>query len=311
MRETVEPHSFAASRRPAVALVALVVFIGAWIPVSSCKVKTKIHVDVPQAIRQAKTASFEDLLGIIRGYDKIKSLSGNELELIFTSTQKKDVGELWRYRELGGYVALKRPDSIHLVLLIPLMKSTLLDLVSVGDEFSCWTRENRLYKGKNSAKNLVFDDASGAKEYRIPIRGPHIFEAIFPQGVILDTPGIWLNLEEQTDGKANFYVLSVLKEGKSPRIHIIRKFWIERSGLTIARQQVFAEGGQVESDVAYSREVSVEGFSLPLQIRIERPLDGYVLDLTLKKWNVNPDLGDVDFEIKPRPGMQVVYPREK
>ena len=162
MRETVKPPLLTAVlRRPGV-LVASVLSIVALIAAAGCSVKTTVKVKVPQGIREAKTASFEDLLGIIRNYDKIKALSGNELELVFTSSRKMDIGELERFQKVHGYIALRRPDSIHLVLLVPIVNSTLLELVSVGDRFSCWTRENKLYEGRNSPKDLVFEDPSAA-----------------------------------------------------------------------------------------------------------------------------------------------------
>ena len=263
-----ELYSFTAIRCRAIVLLLSILALVAWISASGCSIKQTIKVNVPQGIRQAKTATFEELLGIIRSYDKINSLACNEVNLTFTSSRKIENGILEKYPKLDGYILLKRPDSVHLVLQVPILHSTLSDVVSVGDDFSVWSpKENRFYEGKNSFRELVMDGPSGSKEFNIPIRGPHIFEAIFPQSVVLDAPGIWIDMEEQSDSSTSYYVLSVLKEGKPPRMHTIRKIWIERLGMTIARQQVFGEQDQVVSDIFLLRRNSGWGFSLPLRIQ--------------------------------------------
>ena len=290
-------------------LLSLIVLLSA----SGCSVKQTIKVDVPQNIRQAKTAGFDDLLGIIKSYDRINSLSCNEMYLTLTSSKKMDVGELEKYHTVRGYILLRRPDATHLVLLMPVTKSTLFNVLSIGDKLSVWfPKENKFYEGSNSAKELVVEDPSGAKQFSIPIRGTHIFDAIFPQSVVLDSPDVRIGLEEQADARASYYVLSFVKEEQAPRIRILRKIWIERAGLTIARQQVFGDEGQVVSDIAYSNDIKIEGLDLPLRIHIDRPVDGYMLDLRFGNWNINPpDLTDNAFELLPPPGAQIIHLKEK
>ena len=318
MKETLELPSFTAPAircRAAFLLVSLLSSI-AWILTSGCSVKQTIKVEVPEAIRQAQTASYEELLGVLGGYDQINSLSCNKVTLTYTSSGKAEDGIfeiLKKYKEVGAYILLKRPDALRLVARTPIIQSTLFDVISVGDDFSFWyPSENKIYEGKNSARELIMEDSSGVKDFTdIPIRGPHIFEAIFPQSIVLDAPGIWVNEEEQTDERASYYVLSVLKEGKRPRIHTIRKIWIERSGMTIARQQVFEED-HVVSDVIYSDVVRMQGLSLPQHIVIKRPVDKYTLDMTFKGWNINPDLPDDAFKLPTLPrDAQIIHLKDK
>jgi hypothetical protein len=312
MKEIKELPSFTVTKLRAQAPIFLMLMLGAWLANSGCGIKKTVKVSVPEGIRQAKTAGFEELLGIIRGYDKIAGLACSDLKLTFTSLRKMDAGELERYRSLDGYILLQRPDSTHLVLLMPITSSRFLDILSVGDSLSMWyPRKNEFYEGRNSAKVLVVDDPSGSKEFTVPLRGSHIFEAIFPQGVALNAPGIWVAVEQQTDEKARYYVLSFSKEGTPPRNHTLRKIWIERAGLTIARQQVFTDEGQVGSDIVYSNQREVEGFAMPQDIHIERPLDGYILDLNFRNWRINPELEPGAFELKAPPDARIVPLREE
>jgi len=293
-------------------LVFLALFACASIAGSGCTIKQTVKVNVPQGIRDAKTAGFEQLLEIIRGYDTIKALSCNEMDVTFVSSRKIDIGELEKYPTVHGYILLQRPDSTHLVLQTPLVGSKFLDVLSIGDALSVWyPRKNEFYEGKNSAKELVVDDASGSREFTVPIRGSHIFEALFPQSVSLDSQGVWVSLEEQRDDRASYYVLTFSREGIRPRSHTIREIWIERLGLTIARQQVFADNGQVVSSITYSNQVMTDGFPMPLNIHIDRPIDGYTLDLEFKSWRINPDLPAEAFQLQPPPNAKIVPLREK
>jgi|WetSurMetagenome_2_1015567.scaffolds.fasta_scaffold152804_2 hypothetical protein len=298
--------------RAARSILFLGVLFFALLGTPACGVKQTVKIKVPPAILQAKTAGFEQLLAIIRESDKIQALACNELHLTLTTSKKLDNGELEKYRTVKGYILLQRPNSTHLVLLMPVTQSKLLDVLSVGNDFSVWyPRKNEFYRGLNSSQVLIVDDPSGPKEFMVPIRGNHIFEAIFPQGVLPDAPGVWITRDEQKDAQASYYILTFAREGARPRAHTFRKIWIERSNLAITRQQVFNDEGQIVSDITYADPIMVGDFSMPQQMRIERPMDGYSLDLSFRNWRINPDLDEEVFQLQPPPGAKVLILRDK
>lgn len=274
-----------------------------------CRVKEKIEFEVPPKISQAKTAAYDELLDIVKNYEQIRELSSNDLKVGFTYG-KRESGKLEKYRDGSGYILLRRPDSIHLVIQNPLTKTQLFNVLSVGNEFKVWyPRENKFYVGDNRAKELVSEDLPNG----IPFRGTHIYEAIFPQGIRLDLPELRISMEEATDETAKYYVLSIYKEGVPSRIYPVRKFWIERSELVIARQQVYLEDGRLVSDIHYSDMEQVNGFLLPLKILIDRPVDGYELKLEFKSksWRINNNLPDEGFILNPPEGAELIYLKEK
>lgn len=273
---------------------------------SGCKIKKTVKVEVADTSND-RSAGFDELLSVIKRYDRISELVGRDLELTLTVSRRSEPGLLDRYPKVSGYVLLKRPDAARLVLLTPLSKSTLFDILSVGDELTVWyPRENKYYQGSNSARELLVEDSGSSREFSIPIRGAHIFEAIFPQSIDLDSPGLRISMEEQSDAVARHYVLTVFQEAAGPRMNVVRRIWVERVGLTIARQQVFQEDGKVVSDITYSTPTTWDGFLLPLRIHVDRKLDGYVLDLKFKNWRVNPTLSEKSFELPPPPGAETV-----
>jgi outer membrane lipoprotein-sorting protein len=275
---------------------------------SGCGIKRTVKIEVPRKILQAKTASFSELIDIVGEYDKIRSVSGR-LRLTFTSG-KWESGKLDKYREAPGYILLRRPDDMHLVIQNPLTKTAELDLLSTGDDLRVWIpSKNEFYVGKNSAKELVAENLPNSPI--IPIRTAPIFEAILTRSIGIDSPEIRVSLKDTADASAKYYELQTYKEGKTFRIYPVRNIWIERSALTISRQQIFLEDGQMASDIVYSNVISVDGFSLPLKIYLDRPLDGYTLNMEFKTWEVNKDLPDNAFVLTPPPGAQVVHLKEK
>jgi outer membrane lipoprotein-sorting protein len=307
MRELLGIPLFTAKRRQIPFLALLVLSLLAF---SGCRIKKTIKIEVPQKVLQAKTASFEELLGMLQSYEKIQSLSSS-LEITY-SFGKKESGVIQEIKAQPGYIVLKRPDSTHLVVQNFVTKTRELEVLSKEDDLSIYYRRNNaLYAGKNSAKNLTIEDAGGAGSFSIPIRGGHIYEAIFPQSIRIDAPGFLYSEEEESDPGAKYYVLNIYREGATRRIHIVRKLWIERSSLAIARQQVYLDDGQVESDIAYSNETEINGIKLPLRIHIDRPLDGYALNLEFKSWRIDPDLPDNAFSLKLPDGVQIIHLVEK
>ena len=43
---------------------------------------------------------------------------------------------------------------------------------------------------------------------------------------------------------------------------------------------------------------------MPRKIHIERPLDGYTLELEITDWTINSDIEDKTFDLKPPPGVK-------
>jgi hypothetical protein len=273
---------------------------------SGCRIKRTIKTRVPEKVQLAKTATLEELFSLLHKHDDIRCLS-SRIDVTYYSG-KKESGVIQEIRKQPGYIVIRRPNSTQLVVQNFVTKTKELELLSVEDDLSIWvSRGNKLYLGKNSARELTLEASSESPEFTIPIRGPHVFEAVFPQGIQVGAPGTLYSLEESSDSEAKYYVLAFYHEGLNRRIHTERKLWIERSSLSIARQQVFQEEGQLVSDIAYSDATLIDGYSLPLKMHIDRPLDGYALDLEFKSWRINPDLADNAFILKPPEGAQIIH----
>jgi len=258
----------------------------------------------------ARTADLDELLAIINQYGKIFDLTNSSMKVSLT-LGKWESGSQEEYRSAPGYILLRKPSSLHLVIQNPVIyRTAIFEAVSNGDEFSAWLRDtNKVYKGRNSAKELVSDDRPDG----IPLRPDHLYEAIIPAEIDLIESSLRISLEESADKIAKYYIISVYREGIQPLIHVTRRIWIERSQLVISRIQSFDEAGRLTGDVEYSEMTPVEGFLLPMKIDLARPEDGYSLTLEFAngRWGVNSGLDDDSFVLPLREGTEIVALRER
>lgn len=284
----------------------IVLFIAIMTVSTGCTHKTTIKI--PKAILHAKDASLEELLDIVNQYDEINTLIAGNLKADYTSEKTEgDLIELKDYPRAPGFILLKRPDSIFFVIMAPVAKTRILSLASVGDEFRVYyKRKDTFYIGSNSAKELVSEDLD--ENLEIPIRATHILDAIFPKTIPLHDSKILYTKIEKEDEHSKYYVLEVFRNDPSRRIHKLREFWIERSGLTLFRQRVYDDEGRgrIVGNILYSDVAQYEKYTMPRKIRIERPLDGYNLDLEFKDWKINPVIKDEKFDLQPLEGVKQI-----
>ncbi|MDM7921770.1 MAG: hypothetical protein QUS14_05670, partial [Pyrinomonadaceae bacterium] len=84
-----------------------------------------------------------------------------------------------------------------------------------------------------------------------------------------------------------YYLLDEYARGENDTLVISRRFWFDRvGGIRLARQQIFDDAGEIESDITYGREGNLtttgEYNRLPLQIIVTRPQERYAMRLTYK-----------------------------
>ena len=90
MREILGIPLFTAKRRRIPFLAWLVLSMLASLATFGCTIKKTIKIEVPQKVLQAKTASFEELLGMLQRYDRIQSVSSSlEVDVLFRQERKR------------------------------------------------------------------------------------------------------------------------------------------------------------------------------------------------------------------------------
>ncbi len=283
-------------------LLCSLLFLG----VTSC-VKRTVTVPISPKVREAKTATLDDLLRLLEGYaEGIRALTSTSMRVTFSSG-RLDSGRLEEYRSAPGYVLLRRPDSIRVNIQNPVTKTTILELLSRGNDFSIWyPRENKFFTGSNSAREFEVEGQPG-----FSARPLQLFEAILPQCAPVASADTRIAFEEDRDSTTKYYVLSFYRDTGALRLESVRRLWIDRSNLAVARVETFTTEGARASIIRYSNIVETKGFQLPLSIKMERPIDGYLLEMQFRDWRVNPDLPEAAFVLNAPEGSERIRLKEK
>ncbi|HMJ09019.1 MAG TPA: hypothetical protein VK468_08440, partial [Pyrinomonadaceae bacterium] len=227
----------------------------------------------------------------------------------FAQFGSKDV-----YRSADGEVVVQRPASILLKVQVPVIKSDVAQMTSDGDHFrvailrdDAGGKFKKFVIGTNNADysklQKTFDaaDGDGAVKQNVSafanLRPQHFTDAMLVRptdAVHLYTQSTTYQVEEDaTAGKKSplrsvtrgYYLLDEFEKLPDGSLMITRRFWFDRvGGIRLARQQLFDNKGEIESDITYGREGNLtatgEYNNLPLRIQVTRLKEKYTMSLT-------------------------------
>jgi hypothetical protein len=210
---------------------------------------------------------------------------------IDTSAGGMKKGHVTDYKEIRGYVLARKPDSLHMIGLMPIVRTTAFDMVSDGQDFKLWIPpKNRFVIGKNEVAT------SNTDQPMENIRPQNIYEALLIRRIDPNSEIAVLENGYETlhDSKGHRvlqedYELTVIqKYDKGWRLG--RKIIFGRTDLKPHRQYIYSEDGTVATDAKYAEYKDFEGFSFPSRIEIFRPQEEY--DITLNMLKVNQQASD-------------------
>ncbi len=216
-------------------------------------------------------------------------------------------GHVTDYKEIRGYVLARKPDELHMVGLMPIVRSTAFDMVSNGQDFKLWIPpRNRFVVGKNEVTN------PNAAQPMENIRPQNIYEALLIRPIDPNTEIAVLENGYETlhDAKGHRvlqddYELTIIqKYDKGWRLG--RKIIFGRIDLKPHRQFIYSEDGKVATDAKYAQYKDYDGFSFPSRIEIYRPQEEYDITLNMLRVEVNQPLKDDQFVLEQPPGAVVV-----
>ncbi len=227
---------------------------------------------------------------------------------IDTSVGGVKKGRITDYKEIRGYVLARQPDNLHMIGLMPIVRTTAFDMVSDGQDFKVSIPpKNRFVIGKN-------DVATPNSDQKMEnIRPQNIYEAILIGRIDPKTEIAVLENGQETlhDAKGrrmlqDDYELTIVKKyDKGWRLG--RKIIFGRVDLKPHRQYIYNEDGSVETDARYADYKDFDGFSYPSRIEIVRPQEEYDITLNMLKVEINKPLKDDQFTLEQPPGAEVIH----
>ena len=217
-------------------------------------------------------------------------------------------GHVTDYKEIRGYVLARKPDSLHMIGLMPFVRTTAFDMVSDGQEFKLWIPpKNRFVVGPNQVTAL------SVTQPMENIRPQNIYEALLirhvdPNNEIAVLENGYETLHDSKGHRVlqDDYELTVIKKAANGWI-LERKIIFGRTDLKPRRQFIYSEDGKVATDAKYAEYKDYDGFSYPSRIEIYRPQEEYDITLNMLKVEINKPLTDQQFVLQQPAGAQVVH----
>lgn len=289
-------------------ILAILLFI------SGCNIVKK--KDTTPVLLKVEDASKEQLLNEVNRFAKVNSMRA-KMDLKFEDNSYSQFGTKEVYRSADGEVVIQRPSNILLKVQVPLVKMDVAQMSSDGDKFrvailnagSCGEKCKKFIVGTNNADYTKLQNSNEVKELDVNkdtkenvnafanLRPQHFTDAMLVKPT--DTADIYVTstiyqIEENEKEKKNsptrkvmrgYYLLDEFKKDNSGEFKISRRFWFDRVGIVrLAKQQIFDEKGEIESDVVYGSEGTLgnngEYKNLPLRIQVTRPKEKYAMSLT-------------------------------
>jgi outer membrane lipoprotein-sorting protein len=284
---------------------ALVVVL-AVLPLSGCLFRSR-RVERQYSTAPLKTATQAQLLEYINTQaSKIRSVQATVD--IDTSVGGAKKGTVTDYKQIRGYVLIRKPAMLRMIGLMPIVRNRAFDMVSDGRIFKLWIPpKNRFMIGRNDI------ETHNPKQALESLRPQVIYDALLlpevdPQSEIAVMES---GYETVTDAKRHKlqqpdYEIEIIRKGKNGWF-LSRKIIFSRTDLLPHRQLIYDDNGNVATDSRYESYKDYAGINFPNQIQIDRPQEEYNITLTIVKLQVNEPLTDDKFALEQPPGAEVVH----
>jgi hypothetical protein len=276
------------------------------LPTTGCLFRTR-RVEDTYSKAPLKESSQQELIDSInQEAEAIRSLKATVD--IDSSAGGMKKGHVTDYKEIRGYVLARKPDSLHMIGLMPFVRTTAFDMVSDGRDFKLWIPpKNKFVIGQNKVATPNSDQPMEN------IRPQNIYEALLIHGIDPSSEIAVLENGYETlhDGKGHRvlqedYELTVIKKSGDGWI-LARKIIFGRIDLKPRRQFIYSDDGKVATDARYAEYKDFGGFNFPSRIEIYRPQEEYDITLNMLKVDINTPLKDEQFVLEQPAGAQVVH----
>jgi outer membrane lipoprotein-sorting protein len=216
-------------------------------------------------------------------------------------------GQIKEFPTFGGYIFLRKPEDLRVLMRVPFLGSVALDMVSDGKTWKLWVPK------RNLAMTGTGEAADSSQHGLEGLRPKVIFDSLMIRSL---SPGQVVDLTQDSrvipdpkDKKQMIeepdYELTILEPPQSNIAHTLRVIHIGRSTLLPYQQDIYDQNGYIVTQAYYSNYQTFGDIPFPMKIEIKRPQDQYGLAITITKLTLNQKLEDDQFELKFPEGVPV------
>ena len=263
-------------------------------------------VEMRTSTAKLQTATRQELLDRINA-DAAKIQTLNATVDIATSVGGEKKGTVTEYQEIRGFILVRKPNTLRMIGLFPIVRNKAFDMVSDGKGFKLWVpAKNKFYVGSDQ----VVHPAANTLENLRPqvIYNALLLPDIDPQNdiaVLEDSTEVIYDSKKKKNLEQPDYVIDVIHHDPDDW-YLARKIVFNRTNLVPDHQIIYDKSGVITTDVTYQVYQDYNGIRFPTVIQINRPREEYSIRLTVVKLTINEPLRDDQFALPQPPGSQLV-----
>jgi outer membrane lipoprotein-sorting protein len=274
---------------------------------SGCLKHTRL-LERPQQPTVVLSSNAQQLIeSLNERYDTIHSM--NATVQLRASVGGASKGKVTDYTSLRGYILLRQPNMLRVLGLLPVLETRAFDMASDGKTFTL------LIPPKSEAIT-----GSGVVTTPSPNALMNLRPSVFYNSLLVGKIGpndlIYVTNHSRVERDPRTkqliqepdYDLGILRrKGNSQQLVPVRVIHISRTDLLPYRQDEYDEQGTLVTRTLYSDYQTFDQISYPTRITIDRPVDGYQIELTFQKLAFNHPLAveDDQFALKIPSGTKI------
>lgn len=220
---------------------------------------------------------------------------------ISASTGSSLQGEIKQSVSFRGYILMRKPAYLRVLLLVPVLGTRALDMVTDGKSFKL------LIPSRHQAMVGTNQVTKPSKNGLENLRPDVFFDSMFVQGpdpdqiisMTSDTRVVDLGKKRKKDlVEEPAYAIQIMSQPEGQTVRTLRVIHIGSTDLLPYQQDIYDASGNIATKAFYSNYQYVDNTPFPTTILIERPQDHYSLTVSITKLTFDQKLEDDQFEIK-------------
>jgi outer membrane lipoprotein-sorting protein len=222
--------------------------------------------------------------------------------LITATTGGGKEGRVKEYTSFKGYIFVRKPADLRVIMQLPLIGSRALDMVSDGETFTLMTASSHGNVWRQGSDKVTKPSKNGLENLR-----PAVFlDSLLVPGVKADDLVTMTDsTREQTEDVRNKVILSdpdyelnVLHPKSGNVLELQRAVRIDRVTMLPYEQDIYDAKGEIETQTTYEGYQNYGGVMFPTVITIRRPLDEYSLKIDVTKLTLNQTFEADEFQLE-------------
>lgn len=278
------------------------------LPLCGCLLRTSHPVQMRMSTATLKDATLDQLVTTINANASRLSSFKATVDIDASALERKK-GNITDYPQIRGYVLLRKPEMLRMILLVPVVRNTMADMVSNGQTFELSIPpRNKFIVG--SSRKIGKPSENPLED----VRPQHIFEALQLRAVDQNAGEVAV-LENGTEivkdpkthkdvQQPDYEVLVIARD--SAGSYLSRKIIFSRTDLLPHEQLIYNRESRMIMRARYENFTDHSGILFPEIVDIHRPVEGYTVVLSVVSLNVNAPLTDEQFVLSQPAGSKLV-----